>query len=423
MTDPSMTLSEYLRKIGANLEGDFLREGLALLAQMAMDLEVTQQIGAAKHQRTAERTNQRNGSRERPWDTRVGRIELQIPKLRYGSYFPSLLEPRRRTEKALLNVIQQAYIDGVSTRRVDDLVQALGLQGIDKSLVSRACKELDTLVTEFRNRSLMQRYLYVWLDAIHLNLRQNGRIVSLAAVIAIGVCETGERHILGWALGAGESEPFWSAFLRSLVQRGLQGVQLVISDAHEELKAAIGKVLTGATWQRCRVHFTLAPRCARRSAGVRNLLAHVPQGDKALVAALVRTVFAQPNHELAKRQVTEVVRVVEARWPKAAAALLAAEDDVLAYMAFPSEFWTRIYSTHPLERLNREIRRRTDVVGVFPDEAATLRLAGALLIERADDWEVERRPFSLESMRKLTAPDPADLLVAAPQSLRLPPKR
>jgi putative transposase len=411
MTEPSMTLNEYLRKIGTNLEGDFLREGLALLAQMAMDLEVTQQIGAAKHQRSAERTNQRNGSRERPWDTRVGRIELQIPKLRHGSYFPSLLEPRRRTEKALLNVIQQAYIDGVSTRRVDDLVQALGLQGIDKSLVSRACKELDGLVTEFRNRPLTQRYPYVWLDAIYLKVRQNGRIVSLAAVIAIGVCETGERHILGLALGAGESEPFWSEFLRSLIQRGLQGVQLVISDAHEGLKAAISKVLTGATWQRCRVHF------------MRNLLAHVPQGDKALVAALVRTVFAQPNRELAKRQVTEVVRVVEARWPKAAAVLREAEDDVLAYMAFPPEHWTRIYSTNPLERLNREIRRRTDVVGVFPDEAATLRLVGALLIERADDWEVERRPFSLESMRKLTAPDPADLLAAEPQPLRLPPTR
>jgi len=378
---------------------------------MAMDLEVTQRIGAAKHQRSAARTNQRNGSRERPWDTRVGRIELQIPKLRHGSYFPSLLEPRRRAEKALLNVIQQAYIDGVSTRRVDDLVQALGLQGIDKSLVSRTCKELDGLVTEFRNRPLTQRYPYVWLDAIYLKVRQNGRIVSQAAVIAIGVCETGERHILGLALGAGESEPFWSEFLRSLVQRGLQGVQLVISDAHEGLKAAIAKVVTGATWQRCRVHF------------MRNLLAHVPQGDKALVAALVRTVFAQPERELAKRQVTEVVRVVEARWPKAATVLREAEDDVLAYMTFPQEHWTRIYSTNPLERLNREIRRRTDVVGVFPDEAAALRLVGALLIERADDWEVERRPFSLESMRKLTAPDPADLLAAEPQPLRLPPTR
>jgi transposase-like protein len=406
-----MTLSEYLRKVGSNLEGDFLREGVALLAQMTMDLEVTAQIGAAKHQRTAERTNQRNGTRERAWDTRVGRIELQIPKLRHGSYFPSLLEPRRRAEKALLNVIQQAYIEGVSTRRVDDLVQALGLQGIDKSLVSRACKELDGLVTEFRNRPLTQHYPYVWLDAIYLKVRQNGRIVSLAAVIAIGVCETGERHILGLALGAGESEPFWTEFLRSLVQRGLQGVQLVISDAHEGLKAAIGQVLTGATWQRCRVHF------------MRNLLAHVPQGDKALVAALVRTVFAQPNCELAKRQVTEVVRVVEGRWPKAAAVLLEAEDDVLAYMAFPPEHWTRIYSTNPLERLNREIRRRTDVVGVFPDETAALRLVGALLIERADEWEVERRPFSLESMRKLTAPAPADLLAAEPQPLRLPPVR
>lgn len=412
MADPSMTLNEYLRKVGTNLDGDFLREGLGLLAQMMMDLEVTQRIGADRYQRTVERTNQRNGYRERPWDTRVGRIALRIPKLRHGSYFPSLLEPRRRAERALLNVIQQAYIEGVSTRRVDDLVQALGLPEIDKSLVSRTCQELDDLVAEFRNRPLQSAYPYLWLDALYLKVRQGGHIVSQAAVIAIGVCETGERHILGLALGASESEPFWSEFLRRLVQRGLRGVQLVISDAHEGLQAAIGKVMSGATWQRCRVHF------------MRNLLARVPQGDKALVAALVRTVFAQPNREVARRQVEEVLRVMEPRWPQAAAVLRAAEDDVLAYMAFPKEHWTRIYSTNLLERLNREIRRRTDVVGVFPDEASALRLVGMLLIERADEWEVERRPFSLESMRKLTAPDPAEWLARAePQPLRLPPIR
>lgn len=412
MAESSMTLNEYLRKVGSNLDGDFLREGLALLAQLKMDLEVAQRIGADRYQRTATRTNQRNGYRERPWDTRVGRIVLRIPKLRHGSYFPSLLTPRRRAERALLNVIQQAYIEGVSTRRVDELIQALGLPEIDKSLVSRTCQELDDLVAEFRNRPLQSTYPYLWLDALYLKVRQGGHIVSQAAVIAIGVCETGERHILGVALGASESEPFWSEFLRSLVQRGLRGVQLVISDAHEGLQAAIGKVMSGATWQRCRVHF------------MRNLLARVPQGDKALVAALARTVFAQPNQEVARRQVDEVLRVMEPRWPQAAAVLRAAEDDVLAYMAFPKGHWTRIYSTNWLERLNREIRRRTDVVGVFPDEASALRLVGTLLIERADDWEVERRPFSLESMRKLTVPDPAEWLAAAePQPLRLPPVR
>lgn len=411
MTDLHVTLNEYLRKTGARLEGDFLTEGMRLLAQMLMDLEVTERIGAAKHERAPGRTNQRNGYRKREWDTRVGEIELQIPKLRQGSYFPSLLEPRRRAEKALLSVVQEAYIKGVSTRKVDDLVQALGLSGFDKSAVSRACKELDEMVEQFRNRPLEHGYPYIWLDAIYLKVRQNHRIVSQAAVIAIGVRQTGERDVLGLALGASESEPFWSEFLRSLVKRGLKDVQLVISDAHEGLKAAIAKVLSGATWQRCRVHF------------MRNLLAHVPQGDKSLVAALVRTVFAQPNQQAASQQVFEVTRLLESRWPKAATVLVEAEDDVLAYMAFPREHWTRIYSTNPLERLNREIRRRTDVVGVFPDDASAIRLVGAVLMERADEWEVERRSFSLESMRKLTAPDPQALLQAEAEPLRLAPAR
>lgn len=411
MTDLHVTLDEYLRQVGARLDGDFITEGMRLLAQMVMDLEVTQRIGAGRHERTVERTNQRNGYRDRLWDTRVGTIELQIPKLRHGSYFPSLLEPRRRTEKALLAVIQQAYIGGVSTRKVDDLVQALGLNGMDKSAVSRTCKELDELVEQFRNRPLEASYPYVWLDAIYLKVRQNHRIVSLATVIAIGVRETGERDVLGLAIGAGESEPFWTEFLRSLVKRGLKGVQLVISDAHEGLKAAIAKVLTGSTWQRCRVHM------------MRNLLSYVPQGDKSLVAALVRTVFAQPSRQAADQQLLEVTRVLESRWPKAATVLVQAADDVLAYMAFPKEHWTRIYSTNPLERLNREIRRRTDVVGIFPDEDSAIRLVGAILMERADEWEVERRPFSLESMRKLTAPDLQALLQAEAEPLRLAPTR
>jgi transposase-like protein len=405
-----MTLGEYLRKISVDLDGDFLREGVRLLAQLVMEGEVAEQIGAAKYQRTAERTTHRNGYREpRDWDTRVGTVELAIPKLRQGSYFPSFIEPRRRAEKALLAVVQQAYIEGVSTRKVDDLLQGLGLDRLDKSLVSRTCKELDTLVEEFRNRPLEDSYPYIWFDAIYLKVRQNHRIVSLAAVIAIGVCETGERRVLGLATGASESEAFWSEFLRSLVGRGLKGVQLVISDSHEGLKAAISKVLTGATWQRCRVHF------------MRSLLAHVPQKDKSMVAALVRMVFAQTNRQAAGEQLAEAVRLMEPRWPKAAALLAEAENDVLAYMAFPAEHWTRIYSTNPLERLNREIKRRTEVVGVFPNEAAVIRLVGAVLMERADEWEVERRPFSLESMRKLTAPDPETALQMETSPLRLAP--
>ena len=319
-----------------------------------------------------------------------------------------MIEPRRRVEKALLAVIQQAYIEGVSTRKVDDLLQSLGLHGMDKSQVSRTCKELDELVAEFRNQPLDDSYPYVWFDAVYLKVRQNHRIVSVAAVIAIGVCETGERRVLGLAVGASESEPFWSEFLRSLVGRGLKGVQLVFSDAHEGLKAAISKVLSGATWQRCRVHF------------MRNLLAHVPQRDKSMVAAVVRMVFAQPNRQAAGQQLAETVKGMQPRWPKAAEVLAAAEDDVLAYMAFPMEHWTRIYSTNPLERLNREIKRRTDVVGVFPDDSSVVRLVGAVLIERADEWEVERRPFSLESMRKLTAPEPESLLLEA-SPMRLAP--
>ena len=412
MTESSMTLGEYLRKISVDLDGDFLREGVRLVAQLVMEGEVAEQIGAAKYQRTPERTGQRNGYREhRSWDTRVGTIGLAIPKLREGSYFPSFIEPRRRAEKALLAVVQQAYIEGVSTRKVDDLLQAMGLAGMDKSQVSRTCKELDELVEEFRNRPLDDSYPYVWLDAIYLKVRQNHRIVSLAAVIAIGVSETGERRVLGLAVGASESEPFWSEFLRSLIGRGLKGVQLVISDNHLGLNAAVNKILSGATWQRCRVHF------------MRNLLAHVPQRDKSMIAALVRTVFAQPNRQAAGQQLAETVKAMQPRWPKAAEVLAAAEDDVLAYMAFPMEHWTRIYSTNPLERLNREIKRRTDVVGVFPDEPSVVRLVGAVLMERADEWEVERRPFSLESMRKLTAPESEALLQLEASPMRLAPIR
>ena len=409
MTDKSMTLTQYLDKIGVDLNGDFLREGSRLMAQMAMDWEVKQQIGAGRYERSPLRTNQRNGYRERPWDTRVGSILLDVPKLRSGTYFPSLLEPRRRAEKALLAVIQQAYIEGVSTRKVDDLLQSLGLTGIDKSQVSRVCKALDEVVEQFRNRPLEGTYPYLWLDAVYLKVRHNHRIVNEAVVLAIGARDTGEREILGFSVGVSEEEASWQEFLRGLVRRGLKGVQLVISDAHEGLKAAITKALAGATWQRCRVHF------------MRNLLAHVPHGDKAMVAAAVRTIFAQPNHQAARQQLAEVVKAMHARWPKAADLLASAEDEVLAYMDFPQDHWTRIYSTNILERLIREIRRRTNVVGVFPDDPSVVRLLGTQVIEIAEDWELERRFFSLESMQRLTHPE--QVFVAEPMPLRLAPVR
>lgn len=409
MTDPTMALMAYLRKFGLEVDGDFLREGVTLLAQLLMEVEVSQQTGADKYERTAVRRTQRNGYRERSWETRVGEVPLRIPKLRRGSYYPSLLEPRRRAEQALLAVVQQAYVAGVSTRKVDELVQALGLSGIDKSRVSRICRELDQAVTAFRERPLTGAYPYVWLDALYLKVRQNHRIVSQALVIAIGVRETGEREVLGLALGASEEAAFWQEFLRSLVRRGLQGVQLAISDAHEGLKAAISQVLPGTSWQRCRVHF------------MRNLLAHIPQGDKAVVAAAVRTIFAQPSRQAAGEQLAEVVQAMHSRWPKAAALLQAAEEEVLTYMAFPQSHWTRIYSTNPLERLNKEVKRRTHVVGVFPDQDAVIRLVGAVLLEISDDWQVGRRYFSLDSMRQLSQPEP--LLGAEPSPLRLAPVR
>jgi len=345
MTDSTMTLLEYLSKIGIYLDGDFLQEGARLVAQLAIELEAEEKIGAGRYERSPHRKNHRNGHRERVWETHVGEIPLRIPKLREGSYFPSLLDPQRRAEKALLAVVQTAYVKALSTRKVDDLPKALGLTGIDKSKVSLICKELDELVEGFRSRPLDGEYPYLWLDAIYLKVRQDHRIVSQAMVIAIGVRETGERDILGFSLGASEEYALWMDFLRSLVRRGLKGVQLVTSDAHEGLKAAIGEVLTGATWQRCRVHF------------MRNVLANIPKGSKAVVAAAMRTIFAQPDREAAGQQLNEVVKAVQPRWPKAAEVVARAEDDVLAYMNFPPEHWTRIYSTNPLERLNKEIKR------------------------------------------------------------------
>jgi transposase-like protein len=389
------------------LEPDFLRTMIEVMTRALMEMEVSEQIGAGRYERSESRQGQRNGYRDRVWETRVGEIPLQIPKLRKGSYYPSFLEPRRRAERALLAVIQSAYVEGVSTRKVDDLVQALGLTGVDKSKVSRICKELDEAVTAFRNRPLDVAYPYLWLDALYLKVRQNHRIVSMAVVIAIGVRETGEREILAIDIGASEEEAFWTAFLRGLVARGLKGVQLVTSDAHEGLRAALETVLTGTAWQRCRVHF------------MRNVLAHVPKGDKSMVAAALRTIFAQHSQEAARQQLAEVVRVMEARWPKAAQVLAAGEDDILVYMTFPPEHWTRIYSTNPLERVNREVKRRTNVVGIFPNADAALRLVGSVLIEVHEEWQAGRRYFSLESMRKLY--EPVEERLTLPSPLRLAP--
>jgi putative transposase len=409
MPDPTETILAYLRQVSAGLDPDFLREAIRVMSAWLMEIEVKQQIGADRYERTEERTTYRNGYRDRAWQTRVGEIPLKIPKLREGSYFPSLLEPRRRAEQALLTVIQEAYIQGVSTRRVDELVKALGLTGIDKSAVSRISQQLDEVVRLFRERKLEATHPYLWLDALYLKVRQNHRIVSQAVVIAIGVKETGEREIVGFDIGASEEEAFWLAFLRSLVERGLQGVQLVISDAHAGLKKASSVVFQGASWQRCRVH------C------LRNLLAYVPQGDKAMVAAAVRTIFAQPTRQAAGQQLQEVVNALEGRWPKAANVLLEAEEDVLAYMAFPQDHWTRLYSTNPLERLNREVKRRTGLIGVFPDQDAVIRLVGSVLLEIDDEWHIERRYFSQESMRKLR--EPLSEPFPAPGALRIGPIR
>jgi transposase-like protein len=330
---------------------------------------------------------------------------LRIPKVRHGTYFPSLLNPRRRSEKALLAVVQQAYIQGVSTRKVDDLLQALGLTGIDKSKVSRICKELDSVVEAFRNRPLTDGYPYLWLDALYLKVRQNHRIVSQAVVIAIGVRTSGDREILGFDVGASEDEAFWLQFLRQLKQRGLREVQLVTSDAHEGLKKALGQVLTGATWQRCRVHF------------MRNLLAHIPKRDKAMVAAAVRTLFVVADRTAAGQQLTGVATALQKRYPKAAALLLEAETDILAYMDFPQSHWRRIYSTNPLERLNKEIKRRTNVVGIFPDRDSVIRLVGSLLMEIDDEWQIGRRYFSQASMKALLEPEPQMDMEALPMPL------
>ena len=395
--DMRMALTELLRKAGMELDTDVLRQGVQVLAEALMELEVTQHLGAERHERTAQRLGQRNGYRERSWDTRVGTIELQVPRVRDGSYFPSLLEPRKRAERALVAVVQEAYLQGVSTRRVDDLVQALGMTGISKSQVSRLCEELDAEVAQFRERRLEGGYPYVWLDATYLKVRQDGRVTSMALVVAIGVRSSGGREVLGLDIGPSEDGAFWLQFLRSLVARGLSGVHLVISDAHEGLKRAIAAALSGASWQRCRVHF------------VRNALALVPKTAAQMVAASIRMAFMQPDAATAQEQWRKAAGSLASRFPRVGALMDDAEAEVLAYLAFPREHWQQIRSTNPLERLNQEIKRRTDVVGIFPNPAAAVRLVGAVLAEQHDEWQVSRKYLSSESLAKLV-PAPNDAL-------------
>lgn len=401
MAHPSMHVLELMRKQGDEVKLDFIREAVLSMAHALMEMEVQEKAGAEKHERSEDRKTYRNGYRTRAWDTRAGTLDLKVPRLRDGSYFPSLLEPRRRAERALVAIVQEAYISGVSTRKVEQLVQTLGLESLDKSQVSRLCKELDQQVEAWKTRPLEGTYPFLWLDAIYIKVRVNHRVVNQAVVVAVAVNSDGEREILGLDVGPTEDEAFWTQFLRSLVDRGLKGVMLAISDAHLGLKKAIASVLAGAAWQRCRVHT------------MRNLLSHVSRTAQPMVAALLRSIFVQPDQAAARAQLRAMAsKLQQLGFARAADLLLSAEDDVLAYMAFPSENWRQLHSTNPLERLNKEIRRRSDVVGIFPSHASVVRLVGCLLIEQHEEWSTGRRYFSQDSMKKLleqpdTTPVPA----------------
>jgi transposase-like protein len=387
MTDEMMSLRTLLEK---SSDAELLREMVGFAAQRLMELEVESLTGAAHGERSAERINHRNGYRDRVWETRAGAVELRIPKLRRSSYFPGFLEPRRMAEKALAAVIQEAYIQGVSTRSVDELVKAMGMTGISKSQVSRLCGEIDDKVAAFLNRPLEGEWPYLWLDATYVKVREQGRIVSVAVIVAVAVNGDGRREVLGISIGVSEAETFWTEFLRSLARRGLRGVKLVISDAHEGLKAAVAKVLH-ACWQRCRVHF------------MRNVLAYAGKQGRRVVAAFIGTAFVQDDAEAARTQWRQVADQLRPKVPKLAALMDDTETDVLAFMSFPKDHRLKIHSTNPLERLNGEIKRRTEVVGIFPNEAAIIRLVGAILLEQNDEWAVQRaRYMTLETIAPLS---------------------
>ena len=392
-------LMELLDALRAGGDIDFMRDAMQLVLQELIELEATQVIGAARYERADGRTTHRNGSRSRLLSTKAGDVELAIPKLREGSFYPSLLEPRRRIDRALWAVIMEAFVHGVSTRKVDDLVTVLGIDaGVSKSQVSRICAELDTAVTEFRERRLDHiEFPYVFLDATYVKAHEGARVVSKAIVVATGVAADGNREVLGLAVGDSEDKAFWTGFLRSLRARGLAGVRLVISDAHEGLRQSIERVMLGAAWQRCRVHF------------LRNVLAKVPKANSEMVAAAIRTIFAQPDRPAVAEQLDSIAEKLGRQFPAVETMLRDAATDICAFAVFPQAHWRKIWSTNPLERVNKEIKRRTNVVGIFPNEAGVLRLAGSVLLEIHDEWQVtDRRYLSEGSMAKLYAIDNDD---------------
>jgi putative transposase len=397
MTDERMALLDLVEK---DADSDLVRDMLAFAAERLMEAEAEVAAGAAKGAREPLREAHRNGYRAREWDTRAGRIELAIPRLRKGSYFPSFLEPRRTAEKALVAVIQEAYVHGVSTRSVDDLVKAMGAGGMAKSQVSRLCAEIDTRVNAFLSRPLEGAWPYLWLDATYIKVREGGRIISRAVIVAVAVNSDGKREVLGIATGPSEAETFWTDFLRSLADRGLRGVKLVIADDHKGLRAAARRVFN-ASLQRCRVHW------------MRNALAHAPAKQRAAVAAMLKTIFAQETKAEATVQWNVVADALREKQPKLGAMMDASREDVLAYMDFPKDHWPQISSTNPLERLNKEIKRRSDVVGIFPNDAAIIRLVGALMLETNDEWAVARRYMSLETLARLTHTDTVRLPAVA----------
>ena len=387
MTDDKIALRELLEK---GSDATFLREMIGFAAQRLMELDVQGLTGAGHGERSADRLTQRNGYRDRDWETRAGTVELRIPKLRKGSYFPGFLEPRRTAEKALTAVIQEAYIQGISTRSVDDLVKAMGMSGISKSQVSRLCEEIDERVQAFLGRPIEGDWPYLWIDATYVKVREAGRIVPAAVIIAVAVNSDGRREVLGMDVGPSEAETFWTGFLRQLARRGLRGVKLVVSDAHEGIKAAVTKVLRAA-WQRCRVHF------------MRNALAHAGKTQRRVVSAFIGTAFVQDDADAARTQWRQVADQLRIKVPKLAGFMDDAETDVLAFMGFPKDHRAKIHSTNPIERLNGEIKRRTDVVGIFPNEAAIKRLVGAVLLEQNDEWAVQRgRYMTLETIAPLS---------------------
>ncbi len=405
-------LNELLTAIRAGGDIDVVRQGVALMLQALIDAEATARIGADRFERTDTRTTQRNGTRDRLLSTKAGDVDLKIPKLRQGSFFPSILERRRRIDRALFAVVMEAYVHGVSTRKVDDLVAALGLEsGISKSEVSRICAELDEQLGAFRSRSLAHiEFPYVFLDATYLKGRVNHQVVSRAVVVATGVSMDGHREVLGCAVGDSEDGAFWTEFLRSLRARGLAGVRLVISDQHLGLKAAVEAVMVGSAWQRCRVHF------------MRNVLTRVKRNNTHMVIAAIQTIFAQPDARAVREQFERIVATLDDQFPDVATMLTDAREDLLAFSAFPEAHWRKVWSTNPLERLHREIKRRTDVVGVFPNDASVERLVTAVVVETHDEWQVaERRYLSETSMALLRRMETAALTQAPDEALESKP--